>query len=587
MDGQVLVNCFETEQTVAYIDSWDSVTGPEDPGCHAAGAQLDATDSRETLRQLVELGYIDEPNPDAAQAVDETSRELQYNLAQAYMDAGRFNDALKLLTKLWERWPEEGRFGTKLLSCWLALGNASQARSTLDLQLQRKREAALDAREQLVAVRAEFESKKSERADDTPQPEDAAYIQKLQRLQARAELNPNALAYQRGCVLALEGAYEDAITAFQSAEKLQLNSRIGLYAQIGAAYLELQNWSAAERYYLQMLELDATSHEALLGLAQICLKRGHAFQAAAHARASLELIYHNPKAHLMYGRALIQLGQLSLAEKTLLVSVRQNPIYVDAYDALTDLYRGPLDQPELAERYASLGTEASERLQQLREGEAVEDLAADLAEFPAIRKQSMTQETELEQSLVVVSGLPRSGTSLMMQMLEAAGIGIVSDQQRVADESNPKGYYEDARVKQLAGSDTDTRWLTEHLGQAVKIVAPLLGAIPETVPLKIVFMQRDAAELMRSQSSMLERDQKAGALVDDAALSRVYAAQLQSVQRLLNTRSNVAVLPLRYEQVVQQPLEAARSVLEFLNLDCDLEPVAGVVDSKLYRNRSN
>ena len=150
MDGKVLVNCFEQPQEVVYIDSWDAVAGED--GCHPEGTRIDAAESRQALQQLIDLGYIDEPDRDTATALEETRRELDYNLAQAYMDGGQLEDAARILAKLWDRWPHVSRFGTKLLGCRIAQGDARRARACMELLRARKAAAVAAGKAELEAL---------------------------------------------------------------------------------------------------------------------------------------------------------------------------------------------------------------------------------------------------------------------------------------------------------------------------------------------------------------------------------------------------------------------------------------------------
>ncbi len=591
MDGKVLVNCFEDEQQVAFIDSWEDVEGEHGDGRHPKGAQLDVAESRESLKQLVDLGYIDEPNPDQGKAIDETIRELQYNLAQAYMDGGRYTEAAKILQKQWDRWPNESRFGTKLLSCHLALEEAEKSRATFDLLIERKKVAVQEAGEELKKLGEELKEKQekakkeAEEKGEEYKPEELPrhLQQKMRRLRGQAGTNPHAMVYLNGCVLALEGKNEEALVSLKKAEEVQTANRPSLYSKMGDVHFELKQFDEAEACYNKVLEIAPNSHDAHLGLAQICLQRGNHFEAAGEALASLELIYHNPKAHTVYGTALMAIGKPKLAEQTLLTAVAQNPGYPLAHERLAQLYSKRLKQPEKAAQHKQWAEEARQRAKDIKSGKL--DEPTPLPEFPPITETTGNVSETDGAPLVVVSGLPRSGTSLMMQMLEAGGLTVVTDKQRTADDSNPKGYYEDERVKKLPATK-DRSWLRECQGQAIKIVAPLLGMIPRDIPLKVVFMQRDPAELVTSQRTMLERDGKAGAASEDDALARVFAAQLAGVNQLAAARGKIDILPINFTNAVHDPATVAKKVSEFLGGTMDVATMARVADKGLYRTKA-
>src|SRR5215813_2579369 len=105
------------------------------------------------------------------------------------------------------------------------------------------------------------------------------------------------------------------------------------------------------------------------------------------------------------------------------------------------------------------------------------------------------------QPIIVVSGLPRSGTSMMMKMLAAGGLPVLVDAIRAADDDNPNGYFEFEPVKQLA--DGQNEWLTEAGGKVVKIISALLEYLPKSYHYKIIFMERELKEILASQQKML------------------------------------------------------------------------------------
>lgn len=186
--------------------------------------------------------------------------------------------------------------------------------------------------------------------------------------------------------------------------------------------------------------------------------------------------------------------------------------------------------------------------------------------------------------IVIVSGLPRSGTSMLMQMLEAGGIEILTDRVRGADESNPQGYYELERVKEL-DKGGDPSWLVDARGRAVKIVSWYLRHLPSSNNYKILFMHRDLGEVLASQAQMLERRAEDSA-TDDGRLRELYIGHLAKAARELASRSCFDVLDLRYGDVLADPDAVAGRVCRFLGGRLDPEAMAATVKPELYRNRS-
>ena len=186
--------------------------------------------------------------------------------------------------------------------------------------------------------------------------------------------------------------------------------------------------------------------------------------------------------------------------------------------------------------------------------------------------------------IIVVSGLPRSGTSMAMKMLEAGGVPILTDGIRTADISNPKGYYEFERVKEL-DKGGDLAWLAEARGKAVKIISFLLTWLPETYDYRVIFMQRDLREVLASQNAMLAHRGEVPGAADDEQMLRMYEDHLQKVARFMANRSCFATLSVDYRAVVQNPLDAAGRINRFLGGTLDVERMAAIADPALYRNR--
>lgn len=185
-------------------------------------------------------------------------------------------------------------------------------------------------------------------------------------------------------------------------------------------------------------------------------------------------------------------------------------------------------------------------------------------------------------SIIIVSGLPRSGTSMMMKMLEAGGVGIATDNIRKADEDNPKGYYELEDVKRIK---EDVSWLKDVQGKAVKMVSMLLYELPSIYNYKIIFMRRGISETLASQRKMLERKGEKNIPVDDE-MRRLYDKHLKEVDDWLDRQANISVLYLDYGDVLDAPHKTADKVCEFLNITLDTEKMVQTVDKSLYRNKN-
>ena len=188
--------------------------------------------------------------------------------------------------------------------------------------------------------------------------------------------------------------------------------------------------------------------------------------------------------------------------------------------------------------------------------------------------------TESKSSIIIVSGLPRSGTSLAMQMLEKGGWEVATDGQRTADEDNPRGYYEIEAVKRL---HKDASWIPEMRGKVVKVISQLLFSLPTTEQYKVLLMRRDLEEVLASQSAMLARSGKTGGSID--TLRKAFSTHLDKLAAWLPQQKHLEVLELQYAEVVSAPQAAATEIAEFLGGTPDVEAMATAVDAELYRNR--
>jgi hypothetical protein len=199
-------------------------------------------------------------------------------------------------------------------------------------------------------------------------------------------------------------------------------------------------------------------------------------------------------------------------------------------------------------------------------------------------RKSRTDERKV---INIVSGLPRSGTSMMMKMLQAGGIEPLIDNIRKADEDNPKGYFEFERVKQIK---EDISWLDHAEGKVVKMVSMLLLDLPSDRRYRIVFMRREMREVLASQRKMEERKgmkvkKGAEAEAEDRMMAALYRKHLVKVHNFLEKADNIDLLYVRYNDILDDPQPVIEEVNRFFGGDLDVEKMAEVVDPSLYRQR--
>jgi hypothetical protein len=188
--------------------------------------------------------------------------------------------------------------------------------------------------------------------------------------------------------------------------------------------------------------------------------------------------------------------------------------------------------------------------------------------------------------ITIVSGLPRSGTSLMMQMLDAGGMAVLSDGERQADKDNPKGYLEWERVKQLK---KDPSVIAEADGKVVKVISEFVQSLPVGHEYRIVFMQRPLPEVLKSQDEMLRRrgnaDSIASSSAETYAIEEFFQKHLLEMNKWVAGQANMKMLRVHYHRVLREPTPVAEEVAAFLQVPLDIEAMVKQVDGSLYRNR--
>jgi len=186
--------------------------------------------------------------------------------------------------------------------------------------------------------------------------------------------------------------------------------------------------------------------------------------------------------------------------------------------------------------------------------------------------------------IIVVSGLPRSGTSMMMRMLEAGGVEVMSDAKRTADVDNPKGYFELERIKNLE-KETDKSYLREARGRSVKAISFLIKDLPDENEYRVIFMRRDLDEVLASQEKMVARLDQGDTAADAEAMKEAYRNDIVRTRLLCRSRPNFELIEVHYKAAIEDPAAVSRTVNEFLGGGLDEAAMRAAIDASLYRNR--
>jgi hypothetical protein len=194
------------------------------------------------------------------------------------------------------------------------------------------------------------------------------------------------------------------------------------------------------------------------------------------------------------------------------------------------------------------------------------------------------KKSKVAKPIIVVSGLPRSGTSMMMKILAEGGLPIVTDELRRADDDNPNGYFELESVKQMSAGNVE--WLAHAGGKVVKVISALLEYLPSQYSYKVIFMEREIKEILASQRKMLARRNETST-IDDSEIEAQFRKHLAIVKPWLIRQPNMDVLYVSYNALMSDPEPLCRRVVEFTGAPLNLDRMLGVPNAQLYRNRAN
>ncbi|MEM1446767.1 MAG: tetratricopeptide repeat protein [Planctomycetota bacterium] len=570
MDGRPWAEAFAEPIEAHQVLSWDAIDGPA--GQHPPQAEGETTGDtaadQEALKQLAALGYIEPVGDDVEEAIQRTRQDRLMNLALTKIDANRSAEAVPHLEALLEEMPDHPGVRIQLAVCLATM--------------QGQRERARELIEPVI-----------ESGRDSPR--------------ARLLL---------GSLDASEGRLDEALQHFEAVEAADPH-RPGLHLRLGRVLVGMGRWEQAARAYDKALAIDDQSAGAWAGRCRVCLEAGRLDEAVDAGLRAVELTYVFPGAHLTLGQAFAKREQWEQARAAYAVAARQAPGMLAAWRGGVEASRALGDEAGAAAQEARLAS-LTQALKKQREADADAESVEDFAAVPdlglgasglsrRLSDASVTPETgegntsataSADAVVVVVSGLPRSGTSLMMQMLEAGGVPAVTDEKRVADASNPKGYFEADWVKRLgqaSGQNEAAAVLSSSAqageSRAVKVIHALLPKLPALpgVSYRVVFMERDLDEVLASQRAMLTRDGKAGADVPEAALRAAFTRQLDAALSWCDATPSVSLLRVAHRSLFDDTAPTADALVGFLSdavpSGLDRDAMLGVIDPTLYRER--
>jgi len=557
MEGKVLTQALRAPAQVETIPTWEATPAPAMQGDGAGTGTLGAAprtamlsddESRVLLDQFVALGYIDRPSEDPSQVARATNCENQWSLARALLDGGRPKRALPILEELNHNSPERVDFGQVLARCQLVLGLAEEAQRTIDGMIPTFGETA------------------------------AVHL-----LQAE-------IAYQRQ-------RYDESLAHLESARAESSTDPL-FWFRLGAALMKRGRWGEAETALRRVIELDEDDAAAWQSLAICCQRQRRRDEAIEAALKATSLNFALPQAHLVLARAMMRSGELERAEQALSMALRFAPESPVVHQTAHVLYQ-KLGESNKAAVHATQRQLILDS--QRKQKRVVDELRVAAAERAASRgpvrtaeNSEGTREPALAATSVadapppdplditLVSGLPRSGTSLMMQLLQSGGYPVLSDGLRMADENNERGYLEWEDIRKLP---KNPRIIESAAGKAVKVISALLPSLPRRHRYKVIFMRRPLMEIARSQHKMRF---KQGADPDDLSqVLPILEKHLQATLDLLRNDPQFELLEMDYPTLVGNPLPEIERVVAFLGADKlpTAAAMSSIVRPKLYRER--
>lgn len=343
-----------------------------------------------------------------------------------------------------------------------------------------------------------------------------------------------------GIILFNEGEFNKSLKIFENLSSKALRQP-GIHLQLAMIYMQMDDYEKGVEFLRIELSIDENNTLAHYHLG-LCLLNLGLFQEAADSFLDcIGLNYSLPAAHYYLGVTLSKMNATKDAINALSVFLTLAPTNFNARILLSKLLKNI--EPEMSKKL-------TEQIINMKKGE-----------------------------VIIVSGLPRSGTSMMMQILDAAGVSILSDKIRNADDNNPKGYFEFEPVKSLA---RDSSWLDQADGKAVKVIAQLLKFLPDGYKYKVVFMTRNLNEVLSSQQKMLGKDSK----VFPLALSETFKKELARIENWFQIQPNFEVMYADYGDLISKPDAEIDKICDFLQIDQgNKSKMIGAVDSTLHRNK--
>jgi len=559
MVGQVLRGAFaDTTRETAEIESWEK-RGPA-LETFQAGA-MSAQESAELLRQFADLGYIDLKGDPFETAEDLTRRENAWNLGQALLNVDRLTDALPLLEEARFHGPEHAYLAMPLARCQAKLGLLKEAMETAEVIRDFE-----DTNPQVPLLLAEIYRECREYAASE------AELDKAQALGTA----PEFISAQKGLLRLVEDRFEDAEAIFRELSERAPSFELSL--GLVRALARQEKFAEAEPLVERLVAEHPNDANVWFTQAQLLqAEKDHDGAKVAYARA-LEL---NPQ----FLNASFNLTKQERASAQ--AQGEFIPFTPTGFDFSTGETRSEQLGRENKERLAALRTESAAR--SARWWDAREKIRGETGPQRVIKTKPTTPTAAPPmEPIIVVSGLPRSGTSLMMQMLDAAGLPLKTDDLRESDEHNPRGYFEWEPIKRLS---EDPACIDQASGHVVKVVSSQIGHLPADRRYRVIWMSRTLEEIVVSQERMILDQHPERDLGERAHRQSMLESHHGSVLEALRRQAaagELELIEMSYQRCLAEPDQVAHEIAKFLGEDVTetLPAMVAVIDRGLHRARA-
>ncbi len=576
MDAAPLLDIYETVPEISQIESWEKVEG--NAGMLDKNNQTDPETAYLELKQLIDLGYIEDPGEDKHVAAERARVEQQYNLARVYLGTYRYKEAITILNPLFKQDITEPRFALYLLNALMETGKYKEAEEIVT-SYKKLLPTIILKQEEIKKIRDEI----TDLIQKTDNAKNENLIKEKQQLLRKSETQQNAIQQLNLIEIDLcikQDKLKQAQTNIERLTKIRPGQR-SLLIKLANMHLKLQNWKDAESAFKELLALDPENAHIHDGLAIAYLNQKQYIDAASEALDTINLLYYYPYGHFHLGEALYFMEDYENAANAYEVCLKMAPSLGDARNRLIEIYDKHLPDTIKIQKHKTWFSEHPEGMKP--EGDPIKEHGVKLVKS-GMDLEFTNVTRNLKNPVYIVSGLPRSGTSMMMQILEKTGLPILTDNERKADENNPKGYYEHEGVKRMAH---DKSWLKEAPGKVVKVVAQLLKHLPAQYNYKIIFMLRDLNEVIASQHTMLLRSGKTREDTYPAGLEMRFHKQLASMNAWIQNHYNTEILFVKHADVFHQTETTMQQIVDFLDKEANINEMTAIVDKNLYRQKVN